>query len=561
VTSVNSTTIPASATLLTTASTIAVANGGTGATTFTSGNALIGNGTGAVISTAVTTSGGNDSIVKTTSTGGITAGNGGVSTTGNLSAGRAGTTGQLTITSAATGTTVLKATDSNAGAVTQTLPSQTGTLVSTGMVSGNAQVSDIMLVSGVTTSGNNNALVKTGSTGGITAGAGGVTTTGAVTASGSGNIVQSGSGNIALTGSGQAQVYSSSTSATPLIIKPTGTIVYTCLSILSAGPGTTQIVLTTVANLYVGATITLSGFASGNNTAYTLTAVNSGLTSITFSSSGIGAFQSGSTVNFVGSSASTLIAVQDGIGTTLAGISPQGAISGSGANITALSGANITSSTIPTGSLSSLTGSGSNVVTDVSPAITYGSTTVTGITGTGTNFVTSTSPTISTSIVTSTTFTLGALATSLTIGSNTGTVTHNYSTGATTTGLTKTINFGTGVTTGTSAVTIGSASATSRVTIVNPLNAPDVQSGTTYTIPANNPTPNVVLTSATQVTLTLPTSVAGKEIRILCQGAGGVISASSNVYPKTSRTLGTAILTTAGSALIVGDGTNWQVML
>jgi hypothetical protein len=216
------------------------------------------------------------------------------------------------------------------------------------------------------------------------------------------------------------------------------------------------------------------------------------------------------------------------------------------------------------------------------PSIVYSGATVTDITGTGTNFVTSTSPTITTPSIASITgnasIASGSVATSLwanstgiTIGGNnsvtltvattTGTGTHSYSVGATASGSTKTINLGTGATAGTSTVTIGSTSATSSVTINNPLNAPNVQSGTTYTIPATTPTPNVVLTSATQVTLTLPTATAGKEIRILCQGAGGVISASSNVYPKTSRTLGTAIIAATGSALLVGDGTNWQVML
>jgi hypothetical protein len=152
-----------------------------------------------------------------------------------------------------------------------------------------------------------------------------------------------------------------------------------------------------------------------------------------------------------------------------------------------------------------------------------------------------------------------------TISGTTANQTINIGTGANsaTSGSTN-INIGTGAMSGGAlgTVTIGSTSANSKVVIVNPLNAPDVQSGTTYTVPVNNPTPNVVLTSTTQVTLTLPTATAGKEIRILCQGAGGVISASSNVYPKTSRTLGQTILpTTAGSALLVGDGTNWQIML
>jgi hypothetical protein len=252
----------------------------------------------------------------------------------------------------------------------------------------NAQVSDTMLISGVTIAGGNSALVKTTSTGGITAGAaGGFSTAGSINAVGSGNISasssgninQSGSGNIALTGSGQAQVYSTSTSATPLIVKPTGTIVYNCTSVLTAGPGTTQIVLNTLTGLYAGATITLSGFQSGNSTPWTILSVISGNNSITFTSSGVGTFQSGSTVNFVGSNATNLIAVQDGTGATLAGISPLGAISGSGAGITALSGANITATTIPTTALATTTGtvSGGSVVLDTNaslttPTINYG---------------------------------------------------------------------------------------------------------------------------------------------------------------------------------------------
>jgi hypothetical protein len=97
VTSVNSTTIPASATLLTSSSTldatklsgtatinttgtasnvtgtVLVAKGGTGQTTLTSGQVLIGNGTSGVTTTAVTTTGEADKIVKTTSIGAVTA--------------------------------------------------------------------------------------------------------------------------------------------------------------------------------------------------------------------------------------------------------------------------------------------------------------------------------------------------------------------------------------------------------------------------------------------------------------------------------------------------------
>ena len=244
-------------------------------------------------------------------------------------------------------------------------------------------------------------------------------------------------------------------------------------------------------------------------------------------------------------------------------------------------------------------------------AVANGGTGATANTGTGNNVLsdnpTLLSPTISTSIVVpAASFTAFSAATTLNIGSTTTSTssinpsttagTHSYSSGSNTGAQVKTINFANGAIGGTTAnntvnignggitstgagfqqinigtgsvsatasqaINIGSTSATARVVINNPQNAPDVQAGTTYTIPATTPSPNVVLTSATQVTLTLPASVAGKEIRILCQGAGGVISASSNVYPKTSRTLGTAILASVGSAVLVGDGTNWQVMI
>ena len=66
--------------------TVGVANGGTGQITHTSGAVLIGNGTGAITSTAVTTTGNTNSIVKTNTFGGINAGDGGFYTTGSVTA-------------------------------------------------------------------------------------------------------------------------------------------------------------------------------------------------------------------------------------------------------------------------------------------------------------------------------------------------------------------------------------------------------------------------------------------------------------------------------------------
>jgi len=266
---------------------------------------------------------------------------------------------------------------------------------------------------------------------------------------------------------------------------------------------------------------------------------------------------------------------------------------------------------LPTGSgtIALLTSTVANISGTL--AIAQGGTGATATTGTGSNVLdtnpTIEAPTINTSITVpaasftafgaATTLNLGGTATSTSVvnpSPNAGT--HSYSSGANTGTQVKTINFANGAIGGTTAnntvnianggitstgagflqvnigtgavsatasqaINIGSTSTTARVVINNPQNAPNLQSGTTYSIPATTPTPNVVLTSATQVTLTLPTAIAGKEVRILCQGAGGVISASSNVYPKTSRTLGNAILTGAGSALLVSDGTNWQIII
>jgi hypothetical protein len=73
---------------------------------------------------------------------------------------------------------------------------------------------------------------------------------------------------------------------------------------------------------------------------------------------------------------------------------------------------------------------------------------------------------------------------------------------------------------------------------------------------------NFVVTGTASVTVTLPTATAGRTINILNKAAFTIVSASSNVYPRTSGTLGTAICpATVGSwATLVADGTNWQIM-
>ena len=149
-----------SAGLLGTVASVPVANGGTGATTLTSGNALIGNGTGAITSTAVTTSGGNSSIVKTGTTGGITAGTGGVVSLGSVAIGSgSGTAGSLKVWGSAIGSsvTITPPTLSTGASADQVLPTTGGTLVSTGMTGSNAQVTSGMIVDGTIVNGDINA--------------------------------------------------------------------------------------------------------------------------------------------------------------------------------------------------------------------------------------------------------------------------------------------------------------------------------------------------------------------------------------------------------------------
>jgi hypothetical protein len=64
------------------------------------------------------------------------------------------------------------------------------------------------------------------------------------------------------------------------------------------------------------------------------------------------------------------------------------------------------------------------------------------------------------------------------------------------------------------------------------------------------------------VTYTLPTATAGRQLLVRTITANTVVSASANVVPLAGGAAGTAILAaTAGTwALLVSDGTNWEVM-
>lgn len=76
---------------------------------------------------------------------------------------------------------------------------------------------------------------------------------------------------------------------------------------------------------------------------------------------------------------------------------------------------------------------------------------------------------------------------------------------------------------------------------------------------------HIICNKAGTLTLTLPTasSFTGREITIRTITANTVVSASSNVVPAAGGAAGTAILAaTAGKwALLVSDGTNWQIQM
>lgn len=76
---------------------------------------------------------------------------------------------------------------------------------------------------------------------------------------------------------------------------------------------------------------------------------------------------------------------------------------------------------------------------------------------------------------------------------------------------------------------------------------------------------HIICNKAGTLTLTLPTasSFTGREITVRTITANTVVSASSNVVPAAGGAAGTAILSgTAGKwALLVSDGTNWQIQM
>ena len=92
--------------------------------------------------------------------------------------------------------------------------------------------------------------------------------------------------------------------------------------------------------------------------------------------------------------------------------------------------------------------------------------------------------------------------------------------------------------------------------------APVTETGTTHTVAVT--TSHLITNQAGAVTVTLPAaaSFTGRQLWIRAITNGTVVSAASDVVPQVGGSAGTAIIgaVDGGWALLVSDGTAWQIM-
>jgi len=147
-------------------------------------------------------------------------------------------------------------------------------------------------------------------------------------------------------------------------------------------------------------------------------------------------------------------------------------------------------------------------------------------------------------------------------GSSSGTSTINIGTGSVSSGSIV-LNLGTAtISSGSVTVNIGSSTSTTTIagTVINSGDGVILKTAS-FTVGAGERNYNV--TGTASVTVTLPTATAGRTINIVNKATFTIVSASSNVMPRTgTQTLGTAICAAVvGSfATLVADGTNWYIM-
>ena len=177
---------------------------------------------------------------------------------------------------------------------------------------------------------------------------------------------------------GQTSVQSASTSAVPLFIMPTGSLTFTSLTATHTNAGGTAYDtisgFSSTTGLVAGQSVVMSGFSDLNfNGTTTITLVSATTIQVTSLNSTNGTGTGGQIV--VTSTQANLQEWQLNNGTAVASVSPSGVItalrfSGSGSLLTGLPGGNLNAGTVATTALASVTGTGTNVVTDTNPTIT-----------------------------------------------------------------------------------------------------------------------------------------------------------------------------------------------
>jgi hypothetical protein len=153
-----------------------------------------------------------------------------------------------------------------------------------------------------------------------------------------------------------------------------------------------------------------------------------------------------------------------------------------------------------------------------------------------------TSPTINTSIITGSNFTLGAAATTLSIGSGASAATLNLFNGGITTGA-KSINIGTGGTGGTTAINIGSSAGSTTTVTMNA----DTLTGNVTSMSIFNATQTTINSFAAATTLNIG-NYAGGSNNTISIGAGANATSSKTINIGTNGTTSTSTTLNLGNA-------------
>jgi hypothetical protein len=288
--------------------------------------------------------------------------------------------------------------------------------------------------------------------------------------------------------------------------------------------------------LYASSANTVTGLALG--TANQVLTVNAGGTAFTWATPSSGSLGYLGTTQTTASSAgtSTLAGVNTFTPSATASIQPSSVATTPGIGVSLIAGATSLSTGNPNGGSVTITG---GAQTNATPIGTGGAVTITAGAG-GSNGIG------------------GSLALAAGAGGANGGGNVTILAGSSA-GGNGTISIGTS---NTDAITIGATGKTTTIagTVIKSGDGVILKTAS-FTVGAGERNYNV--TGVASVTVTLPTATTGRTINIVNKAAFTIVSASSNVMPRTgTQTLGTAICAASvGSfATLVADGTNWYIM-